>query len=352
MPISIVVGGQFGSEGKGKVAHHLAREYGSDALLVRVGGSNSGHTAYDAAGQRYALRQLPVGAIDGNPMIIAAGSYVDPEVLLEEIERLGIGPERLTIDYKAKLITEAHRQWEQASRLGRDIGSTVSGTGASVIASAARGSASLDLASPSVEDEPRLTRFVGDTATILDNVLYHGGRVIVEGTQGFGLSLNHGDWPYVTSRDTTAAGFLSEVGRGPADVDDVVLVIRTHPIRVAGHSGALPRETNWEEVGKRSGTDRDLTERTTVTGNVRRIGLFDPEVVMGAIRANAPTRIVLNHVDHIDWSVRDGTISEVAMRELEVIERAIGRIIDLLGTSEHTLIQRPGVGFPLLKAVN
>ena len=354
MPISIVVGGQFGSEGKGKVAHHLGCEYGPDAIVVRVGGSNSGHTAYDAAGKRHALRQLPVGALDGNPMLIAAGSYIDPDVILAEINALGLGSERLAIDHKAKLITPSHKSWEETSRLKGGIGSTVSGTGAAVIAAAARNSSSLNLESPRVTDEPRLAPFVKDTAMILERELSRGGRVIVEGTQGFGLSINHGDWPFVTSRDTTAAGFLSEIGRGPGDVDEVVLVIRTHPIRVAGNSGDLPCETSWEHIRTDSGADCDLTERTTVTGNIRRIGQFDPNVVRAALRANAPTRIVLNHVDYIDWTIRKGTLSETALRKVEAIERSIGRKIDQLGISESKLVERPrsDLDFPALRAVS
>lgn len=353
MPISIVVGGQFGSEGKGKVALHLAHEYGSDAILVRVGGSNSGHTAYDACGRRHALRQLPVGAIDGNRMFIAAGSYIDPDVILDEIKALGVGPDSLTIDPNAKLITSSHKKWERGSDLKDDIGSTVSGTGAAVLASVARNSPALNLLSPRAKDDPRLAPFVReDASAMLDKELTRGRRVIVEGTQGFGLSVNHGKWPFVTSRDTTAASFLAEIGRGPNEVDEVVLVIRSHPIRVAGNSGDLPNETSWKQVEDDSGADCDLTELTTVTEKVRRIGHFDPAVVCDAIRANLPQKIVLNHVDHFDWSIRNGTLSEKALKKVEAIEKAIGRQVDLLGTSERTLTPRPGMGRPALRAVN
>jgi adenylosuccinate synthase len=353
MPISIIVGGQFGSEGKGKVALHLARQHGAKALLVRVGGSNSGHTAYDSKGFRYALRQLPVGAIDGNPMAIAAGSYVDADVLLREIEQLNITPDRLAIDPQAKLITDAHKRWEKGSRLKEGIGSTASGTGASVIAAAGRGTPSLDLTSPRVCEDTRLKPFLGSTADLIDRKLINGERVIVEGTQGYGLSVLHGEWPYVTSRDTTAAAFLSEIGRGPGDVDDVILVIRSHPIRVAGNSGKLPHETSWGTVGLSCGADRDITERTTVTNNVRRIGGFDAALVRDAIRANSPTRIALNHLDHLDWQVRDGKLNSMVLNEVKRIEAQIGRNIDLLGINERELLDRgeTAATLPLLQAV-
>ncbi len=341
MPISIVAGGQYGSEGKGKVALHLAREHGPEALVVRVGGSNSGHTAFDRAGNRHALRQLPAGAVDGNPMLIAPGSYIDVEVLLNEMVELGATPGRLAIDPQARLITEAHKRWEEGSKLTTDIGSTASGTGAAVIAAAARNAPSLGLPSPRACDDERLSPFLRPASEVLAEQLKKGQRVIVEGTQGFGLSVIHGEWPYVTSRDTTAAAFLSEIGRGPADVDEMVLVLRSHAIRVAGTSGRLAGETQWDEIRAGCGADRDITEMTTVTGKVRRVGAFDAEIVRAAIAANTPTRVVLNHVDHWDWSVRRGRISDSVLRKVREIEDAIGRRVDLLGTSEDSLMERP-----------
>lgn len=341
MPISIIAGGQYGSEGKGKVALHLAREHGPDSLVVRVGGSNSGHTAFDREGNRHALRQLPAGAIDGNPMLIAPGSYIDVEVLLEEIAELGVESGSLFIDPQARLITSAHKGWEGNSMLKANIGSTASGTGAAVIAAIARNSPSLKLASPRAADDERLANFLRPASNILAEYLDKGRRVIVEGTQGFGLSVLHGEWPYVTSRDTTAAAFLSEIGRGPADVDEVVLVLRSHAIRVAGESGSLAGEIDWDEIRINCGADRDITEMTTVTGKVRRVGAFDAEIVRAAIAANAPTRIVLNHTDHWDWSVRDGHLSESVLSLVSEVERAIGKRVDLLGTSEKDLIDRP-----------
>ena len=341
MPISIVVGGQFGSEGKGKVALHLAREFGNRALIVRVGGSNSGHTAYNSTGEKHALRQLPAGGVDGNPMLIAPGSYLDVDVLMSEIEDIGATPDSLFIDEYAKLITCAHKRWERSSDLVEGIGSTASGTGAAVLGSIARKSPNLDLQSPRAKDDERLKPFLKSTHEIMDRHLREGGRIIVEGTQGYGLSLNHGEWPYVTSRDTTAAAFLSEIGRAPSDVDDVVLVIRSYPIRVAGNSGHLPHEITWEKVRKQSGAERDLTERTTVTKKIRRVGEFDEEIVKKAIAANGPHRIVLNHVDFIDVRARDGVIGSQARDDVRKIEQLINRNIDMLGISEFETIARP-----------
>ena len=144
--------------------------------------------------------------------------------------------------------------------------------------------------------------------------------MVVEGTQGFGLSLLHGGfWPKATSRDTTAAAFLAEAGLSPLDVDDVTLVIRCHPIRVAGNSGPLPGQTSWEHIAAEAGTMEDIQELTTVTAKVRRVGRFDPEIVRRAIQANQPTRIVLNHLDYVDPEVRDRSLTAKARTFVEMV---------------------------------
>jgi adenylosuccinate synthase len=215
MPITIVVGGQFGSEGKGKVAHHFAREMGA-STAIRVGGPNSGHTVIDSFGQALILRQLPTASIlpDIN-CVLAAGSYVNPEVLLAEMERTGLPEERLLIDPRAVVITEAEQHEEREGLLQLRIGSTETGTGAAVRRRISRTS-NIRFA----ETEERLRPFVRPVSSFLRSRLECNERVIIEGTQGFGLSLLHSKYyPYVTSRDTTAAGFLSETGLSPLDVD-------------------------------------------------------------------------------------------------------------------------------------
>jgi adenylosuccinate synthase len=130
MPVSVVVGGQYGSEGKGKVAHHIARGQ-SAAAVIRVGGPNSGHTSIAPDGEREVLQQLPIGALlDGLRCLIGPGSYIEPEILLAEVDRLGLDESRLCIDYRAFVIGEADRIAEREAGLGERIGSTGSGTGA------------------------------------------------------------------------------------------------------------------------------------------------------------------------------------------------------------------------------
>lgn len=320
MPVTVVVGGQFGSEGKGKVAHWLANELGASAA-VRVGGPNSGHTVIASDGQALIFKQLPTAALLPDVVcVLPAGSYITPSILLAEMSVAGLGPERLVIDPNAVVITSKEVHNEETSDLRSSIGSTLSGTGAAVIARAKRdGSARL------ARDEQLLSNFIRPAAQYLRDRLAKNERVIIEGTQGFGLSVLHSPhYPYATSRDTSAAGFVSEAGISPLDVDDVTLVIRAFPIRVAGHSGPLANETTWDNVTQQSGSRVPLLERTSVTKAVRRVGAFDPFVVSHAIVHNRPTRIVLNHLDYIDVDSSE-TLPTTRVRQFIVaVEASVG----------------------------
>jgi adenylosuccinate synthase len=301
MPVSIVVGGQFGSEGKGKVALELVRRSSDGPVtVVRVGGPNSGHTAFDRDGNKWALRQMPAGCVDRNvDVVFPAGSYIDPEILLQEMHQLRYPESRVRISPSARIITEEHRAWERDSGITKTIGSTGSGVGAAVLAAVARGSNNLLLRSTSAAESAILRPLVCDVGAFLDARLAQNERVIIEGTQGFGLSLlDGGYWPQVTARCTTAAGALAESGLSPRSVDDVTLVLRSFPIRVAGESGPLHKELTWKEVGSLTGK-AGLEEFTTVTNKLRRVGEFEPGVVRRAIAANMPSRVVLNHLDYI-----------------------------------------------------
>jgi adenylosuccinate synthase len=342
MPVSVVVGGQFGSEGKGKIALELVRRDQTVAAAIRVGGTNSGHTALGADGQIYALRQLPAASVDRSVgVILPPGSYIDVGIFREEVKRLGFGPDQVAVSPMARIITSDHKAWEQEAGLRGAIGSTQSGTGAAVMAMTARGASSFSLFTVHAEEIQELQPFLRDTGSALRRLLNARKRVVVEGTQGFGLSLLQGGyWPKATSRDTTAAGFLAESGLSPLDVDDVTLVIRCHPIRVAGDSGPLPGQTTWEQIAAEAGITADIREVTTVTGRLRRVGRFDAEIVRRAIQANQPSRIVLNHLDHVDPRVRDGSLTTKARLFVEKIEADIGREVDWLGTGPGQVMHR------------
>lgn len=342
MPVTIVVGGQYGSEGKGKVAHWLAREQSAN-YAVRVGGPNSGHTVA-AEGRRVVLRHLPTPVLcDGVIGIIPPGAYLDATVLMAEIEEVRVPTGGLLIDPYAVVIDDSMKLREREAGLVERVASTGQGVGGAVAERVMRGS-SLTFA----RDVQTLRRFVrSDIDCVLHDALARGERIVIEGTQGFGLSILHGgNYPFATSRDTTAAGVLSEAGLSPRDVDCVALTLRAFPIRVSGNSGPLPLETSWDDIMRLSGANTALTEFATVTGRARRVARFDADVVLRAIRANRPDLVFLNHADYFDYSVHEKSELTPRLRRAAAdIELQLGTRIDELGTGPSRLISRPTPGW-------
>ena len=135
---------------------------------------------------------------------------------------------------------------------------------------------------------------------------------------------------------------LAEAGLSPVDVDDVTMVIRAFPIRVAGNSGPLVHETTWKDIAGKAGRDDDLREYTTVTKRLRRVGHFDPELVRQALAVNRPTRLVLNHLDYVGAQQElDNAQSELSSF-VRRVERDIGREVDWLGFSGLGIIEKEG----------
>lgn len=334
MPVTVVIGGQFGSEGKGKVAHFLAEQMNA-TVAVRVGGPNSGHTVIDSYRNALVFRQLPTAALLPNVYcVLPAGSYVEPDLLFKEIRKARMNTARLIIDPNAVVVTAEEMADEKGSPLQVQIGSTQSGTGAAVLRRIERlGKARM------VSTEESLRPFVRPAVPFLRERLIRNQRVVIEGTQGFGLSVYHSPhYPFATSRDTTAAGFVAETGLSPVDVDDITMVIRAFPIRVSGNSGPLLYETTWSDITKDSGGSGDLVEFTSVTRQVRRVARFDADIVKRAILHNSPTRIVLNHVDYLDAKCARGRLTPKAISFVETTERLIERTIDLVGLGPGQLV--------------
>ncbi len=331
MPLTVIVGGQFGSEGKGKVTSHLALRDNVD-IVVRCGGPNSGHTV-DVAGQRYELRSLPVGFINpGARLLLAAGCLINPEILLTEIKSTGTDPRRVGVDRHAGIISPSEGEEEAELRLRDRLGSTLSGTGIGVANRVLRKS-DFKLA----KDVPELREFLTDVSAEVNEAVDKNGKVLIEGTQGFGLSVYHSPhYPYATSRDTTASGFLSEVGVSPRLVTDVIMAIRTFPIRVAGNSGPLKNEITWEEVRERSGYPTDIREFTTTTKKLRRVGLFDLELVQRAALVNRPTQVALHggdYLSHLNKSVCSFIDLEGgATSFIQALERNLDTPVAYIGT--------------------
>lgn len=328
MSLDVVVGGLYGSEAKGHVVQRLVERRlneGEHVWNIRVGGPNAGHTGHDAHGLPWAFRQIPVGVLARPPrgcrigLEIAAGSEVDPPVLLDEIDRclaaglLGPGTGKYLVVHGEATLIEGHHKVTEGPLVGR-IGSTGKGIGAAradrLMRHARRVIDSTELL---VELDKRDVAFVtGDSG----GWRQAGAAMIIEGVQGYALGLHAGFYPQCTTSDCRAIDFLSMAGVSPWDsryVNDgltdfkVWVVARVFPIRVAGNSGPLAGETSWEALGLPE-------EHTTVTKKVRRVGLPDWELVRQAVVANGgeQVRVALSMVDQmfpevagIPWSRSD-----------------------------------------------
>jgi adenylosuccinate synthase len=336
MSLWIVVGGQFGSEGKGKVSAVIAQQENID-MCVRCGGPNSGHSFVNGRGQTIVLRQLPTGFINPRTrLLIPAGGIIDPNVLKQEIESLSLPPERIGIDRNSFIIEERDRKQEQELGLRERLSSTLCGVGAAQARRILRGE-DARLAKDVVNVWPWMAQYITDVSDEVNSGLDRGKSALIEGTQGFGLSLYHSNfYPRTTSRDTSAAGFLSEVGVSPMRVTDIVVVFRTFPIRVAGQqAGPLKEEITWEQLQKESGCPVSLQERTTVTKSVRRVARFDWELARKAIQANRPTQLAVNGLDHLDYSnfelKQENLLTGNAKNFIRELEHLAGRLVGYLG---------------------
>lgn len=341
MPIIVVVGGQFGGEGKGKITAHMCRNYSIDAV-VRCGGANSGHTV-TINGKQTVLRQIPAGVVKPRTkLFLAAGCLIDLNVFLDEVELFNLSPDRLKVDYNAVVMEKEYARQEEMADLNNRIGSTCTGTGIAVAKRVLR-TKDVKLA----KDVTQLRPYLADVSERIITTHLNGEKIVIEGTQGFGLSVYHSPYyPYATSRDTTAAGFLSEVGVSPLAVTDIIMVVRTFPIRVGGNSGPLINEIDWGTIQRESGYPYQITEFTTVTKKLRRVGRFDIELVKRANSVNMPTHLALMGVDYLDYNnnkVRH--YDELTPKTKEYVlwlESELGTRVNLIGTgpTDYEVIDR------------
>jgi adenylosuccinate synthase len=329
--VDVLVGGELGSEGKGHIAAHLAREYG---LLVRVGGPNAGHTVM-SGGTKHIYHHLPSGTLanEGAKLLLAPGAVVRIPKLLDEIAEFGVDWDRLTIDPQVMTISAADIRGEERGLRDR-IGSTAQGVGYAT-ARRVRRDPSVRLA----RDIRELRPYIRPAAEVLRAAYDAGTPIMVEGTQGTGLSLYHGPYPSVTSRDTTAAGCLAEAGISPSRVRRIVMVCRTYPIRVAGNSGPMAREITWQVVADRAGIPVEelaAAEKTSTTRRDRRVGEFDWVLFRQAVELNGPTDIALTFTDYISTGNRDARrfeqLTEETVRFIEEVEMVARAPVSLIST--------------------
>jgi adenylosuccinate synthase len=362
----VVVGSQWGDEGKGKIVDWLSKQ--ADIVVRFQGGHNAGHTLV-VGGTTYKLSLLPSGVVrPGKLSVIGNGVVLDPRALIEEIERLQsqgvtVTPDSLRIAENATLILPLHQQLdvarESASGANR-IGTTGRGIGPAyedkvgrrairlmdladlpalngkidrLLAhhNALRRGLGLDsLAASAIKDDlaqiaPRVLPYMDSVWTLLDKKRREGRRILFEGAQGALLDIDHGTYPYVTSSNTVAAQAATGSGLGPSAIDYVLGICKAYTTRVG--EGPFPTEQK-NEIGRLLG-ERGR-EFGTVTGRPRRCGWFDAVLVRQAVRTSGINGLALTKLDILD-----------GLTELKVCVgyRLDGREIDYLPASEHAQSQ-------------
>jgi adenylosuccinate synthase len=353
MPATVIVGAQWGDEGKGKIVDLLAHD--SDLVCRYQGGPNAGHTIV-VDGATFKIRQIPSGVLRGKTCVIGAGCVVDPEVFLAEVDELesrGVTTADVHLSGEAHLIMPWHVAIDQAGerRLGRlQIGTTRRGIGPCYADKAARlgirvqdlldakilrqkievalaeknvwlervygvPPLELDQLAGTLESlAQRVRPYVADTSLLVDRALDEGRAVLIEGAQGTLLDLDHGTYPFVTSSNTVAGNAATGLGIGPTRIDRVVGVAKAYVTRVG--EGPFPTEiegADQERVRELGG------EFGTVTGRERRCGWLDLVALRYAVRVNGIGSLALTKLDVLSsfaelpvcvaYRLRDGRIT-------------------------------------------
>ncbi|KXB02770.1 adenylosuccinate synthetase [candidate division MSBL1 archaeon SCGC-AAA261D19] len=334
MPCTIITGGQWGDEGKGKIACYLSLK-DKPKIAGRAGvGPNAGHTII-WNGKELGLREISCGFVyEGARVMIGPGVLVNPEVVLEEIRKTGIS-DRVGIDPKCAIIELKHMKEDRSSgHLKEMIGTTGTGCGPANVERANR-------SSKLAEEVEELEEFLTDVPKEINDALKDDEKVLIEGSQGFGLSLIHGTFPYVTSKDVTASTLAADVGVGPTNVDEVILIFKSYVSRVG--AGPFPTEITQEEA-----EELGIIERGTVTGRRRRIGKFDFDFAKRSAMINGATQLALTNVDRLfkgnDRVQEYEELTEEARDFVEQVESEIGVPITLISTgpaNEDTIDLRP-----------
>jgi adenylosuccinate synthase len=336
VPATVVVGTQWGDEGKGKLTDLLAKEM---HLVVRYqGGHNAGHTLV-VDGERFALQLIPSGVLyDHITPVIGNGVVVDPKVLLDEIdglERRGVRCDRLRVSGNAHLVMPYHQELDRVTErhLGKNkLGTTKSGIGPAYADKASRiGLRVQDLLDPKIFRQkldvvtkeknailakvynrlplsasaiaevylgtyaPRIEPMIDDCVALVHEALEAGQHVLLEGAQATFLDLDHGTYPFVTSSNPVAGGAATGAGLGPRHIDQVIGIAKAYVTRVG--AGPFPTELT-------DGLGDLLVERGhefgTNTGRRRRAGWFDAVMMRQAVRLNSLSEVALTKLDVLD----------------------------------------------------
>jgi adenylosuccinate synthase len=321
MPCTVVVCGFFGDTGKGKIISYLALK-DKVSVAARAGvGPNAGHTV--VYGDRtYKVRMIPSAFVyEKCRLLIGPGVLVDPNIFLEEVKLVN-AEDRAGLDPQCAIIEPKHIEADRAGHLASEIKTTGTGTGP---CNADRVLRRAKIA----RDIPELQRFLVDVPLEVNMAIDSGENVLIEGTQGPYLSLWHGTYPYVTSKDVTASAACSDVGIGPKKVDDVIIVFKAFVTRVG--AGPLPGEISWEEAEKRG-----WAETATVTGRRRRAAPFNFDLAKRAVMLNSATQAAITKIDVLFPECKGArSYSDLSHEAKEFIRRVESEIkipVTLIGT--------------------
>lgn len=319
------MGAFWGDEGKGKIISYLALKDKLD-FCVRTGSVNAAHTVW-AGERRYALHMVPAAFLYPKcRLLIAAGANVQVKRLLEEIELTGVR-DRLGVDMNASIIEDKHAIQDKTSAFNKGIGTTGWGVGPALEERVRR---TAKLAKDILELKP----FIADSVSEINDGLDAGKKVLLEGTQGFLLSLFHGSYPYVTGRDTGASAIASEAGVGPTRVDDVIIVYKSFITRVG--AGPMPGEISKEEALKQG-----WFETAAGTGRDRRSAPFNFDLAKKTARINGATQAALTKLDSLFPACRGASkfdaLPAEAKQFVREVERRTGVPVVLIGTGPDAL---------------
>jgi adenylosuccinate synthase len=325
MSCTVIAGGFWGDEGKGKIISYLALKDKLD-VCVRTGSVNAAHTVW-YRGKRYALHMVPAAFLHEKcRLLISAGANVHVAKFLEEVEATNV-KNRIGIDYQASIIEEKHSTQDKSSVHLKGLGTTGWGVGPAIEERVRR-------TAKVAKDIPELQSYLTDVATEVNNAIDASKKVLLEGTQGLMLSLFYGTYPYVTGRDTSASAICSEAGVGPTKVDNVLVVFKAFMTRVG--TGPLPGELTKEEASKRG-----WFETAAGTGRDRRSAPFNFELAKKAVMVNGATQTALTKLDVLYpecKGVREcDKLPKEAKQFINEIEKQTGIPVVLIGTGPEAL---------------
>ncbi len=325
MPCTVIVGAFWGDEGKGKIISYLALKDKLD-FCVRTGSVNAAHTVWNE-GKKYALHMVPAAFLNPKTrLLIAAGANVHVAKFFEELELTQVHS-RMGIDQNASIIEEKHAAQDKASAVNRNIGTTGWGVGPA-LEERVRRTAKL------AKDIPELKPYLTDSVKEINDGIDQGKKVLLEGTQGFMLSLYFGTYPYVTGRDTGASAIASEAGVGPTRVDDVLVVYKSFITRVG--AGPLPGELSKEEAQKKG-----WFETAAGTGRDRRSAPFNFELARSTAKINGATQAAMTKLDSVFPDCKGArqfsALSNDAKAFIKEVEYKTGIPIVLIGTGPDAL---------------